>query len=71
MANQNYVMNDKGMVGIADIPDWLNFREQPPRSFEVTWLGKEGSGFLISTTSTKSVKPITKEVADILRSIKE
>jgi len=70
MANQNYVMNDKGMVGIADIPDWLNFREQPPRSFEVTWLGKEGSIFH-SRASTKSVKRITKEVADILRSIKE
>jgi len=68
---ETYVMNDNGMVGVAEIPDWLNFREQPPRSFKVTWLGKGGSGFLISTTSTKSVKPITKEVADILRSIKE
>jgi hypothetical protein len=67
---QNYVMNDRGMVGVAEIPDWLNFREQPPRSFKVTWLGKEG-GIVSTTTSTYHVKPITKEVADILRSIKE
>jgi hypothetical protein len=70
MVNQTYVMNDKGMVGLAEIPDWLNFREQPHRSFEVTWMGKEG-GIYRSITSTRNVKPITKEVADILRSIKE
>jgi len=63
-------MNDNGMVGVADIPDWLNFSEQPPRSFQVTWLGK-GGGIVISQTTTRNVKPITKEVADILRSIKE
>ena len=68
MMDKSYVMNDKGMVGVADIPDWLNFREQPPRSFEVTWLGKEG-GIFHSRTTTRNVKPITKEVADILRSI--
>lgn len=61
-------MNDNGMVGIADIPDWLNFREQPPRSFQVTWLGKEGRIFS-SQTTTRSVTPITKEVADILRKV--
>jgi hypothetical protein len=68
MINQTYVMNDNGMVGIADIPDWLNFREQPPRSFQVTWLGKEGRIFN-SQTTTRNVTPITKEVADILRKV--
>ena len=70
MMNKSYVMNDNGMVGVADIPDWLNFSEQPPRSFLVTWQGK-GGGIFISETTTRNVKPITKEVADILRSIKE
>jgi hypothetical protein len=55
-----------GHIGIADIPDWLNFEEQPPRSFKVKWIYPE---VFISRTSTKHTTSITKEVSDIIMSL--
>ena len=69
MMIQTYVTNERGMVGMATIPDWLNFDEFPPRSFRVLWLSKDGAIYT-GDASTKSTTPITKEVADILRSLK-
>lgn len=68
---QKYVMHKTtGMVGIADLPDWLNFDEKPPRSFDVRWLGDYfQSGLYNKTTSTSATVLITKEVADIIRSV--
>lgn len=66
---QTYLMHTNGSIGIADIPEWLDFNEQPPRSFQITVLGKEG-GIFHTITTTQHTTPITKEVADILRSYK-
>ncbi len=63
-----YVTNERNMVGYANLPEWLDFNEQPPRSFEVTWLDLDGNPFMRSMSSTARVSPITKEVADIIRS---
>jgi hypothetical protein len=65
-----YLTNERGMVGRADLPDWVNFNEQPPRFFEVVWMDGHGKDFMKSATQTNKVTPITKEVADILRSVR-
>lgn len=59
-----------GTIGLADIPDWLDFDEQPPRSFKVRWLGDYfQAGSISRTTTTEYTVLITKEVADIMRSV--
>jgi hypothetical protein len=64
---KTYVMNKKyGSIGVADLPEWLNWEEQPPRSFDILWVHPRtnirGSG------TTTGCVPITKEVADIIMS---
>jgi hypothetical protein len=54
------------MVGVADLPDFINFDEQPPRSFDIRWWNGGGA---VSRTTTQCTAPITKEVADIMRSV--
>ena len=67
---KTYVTNERNMVGIAyDLPEWLDFNEKPPRSFEVIWLDQNGKPFMRTRASTATVSPVTKEVADILRSV--
>ena len=62
-----YVMHkESGMVGVADLPDFVNFDEQPPRSFDVRWWSGSGA---VSRATTKFTIPITKEVADIMRGV--
>jgi hypothetical protein len=53
-----------GAIGVADIPDWLNFDEQPPRSFGVKWVYP--APVYNSATTTEHTVRITKEVADIM-----
>ena len=67
MRTETYVMNKlTGKVGIAyDLPEWLDFDEKPPRSFDVQW----GDNNYTLRASTKSTAKITKEVADIIRSV--
>lgn len=65
-----YLTNERGMVGRADLPEWINFNEKPPRSFEVIWMGADGADFMKSRTTTDKVVRITKEVSDILRSVR-
>ena len=67
MRTETYVMNKlTGKVGIAyDLPEWLNFDEKPPRSFDVKW----GSNNYTLRATTNSTAKITKEVADILRKV--
>ncbi len=67
MRTETYVMNKlTGKVGIAyDLPEWLNFDEKPPRSFDVKW----GDNNYTLRASTKSTAKITKEVADIMRNV--
>ena len=61
---RRYVMHKvSGMVGVADLPDFINFDEQPPRSFDIRWWNGSGA---VSRASTKFTIPITKEVADIM-----
>ena len=55
-----------GMVGVADLPDWINFDEQPPRSFDIRWWSGGGA---VSRATTAFTIPITKEIADIIRSV--
>jgi hypothetical protein len=63
---KTYLMHKTGnRVGVADLPDWVNFDEHPPRSFQICWNG-QGYGY---PCSTSSVIPITKEVYDIIRSV--
>jgi hypothetical protein len=57
---------ESGMVGMADLPDFVNFDEQPPRSFDVRWWSGSGA---VSRASTEFTIPITKEVADIMRGV--
>ena len=65
-----YVMHKStGKVGLADLPDWLNFDEQPPRSFEVQWLDSLYYMGSATMTTTKYTCVITKEVADIIRGV--
>ena len=64
---RQYVMHKQsGMVGVADLPDWINFDEQPPRSFDVRWWSGDGA---VSRATTAFIIPITKEVADIMRGV--
>jgi hypothetical protein len=67
---KTYVTNERDMVGYAYLPKWLDFNEKPPRSFEVVWIDRKGKPFMKSTASTAIVSPVTKEVADIIRSVK-
>ena len=46
-------------VGVADLPDWVNFDEKPPRSFEM-WSYKYGR---MVNASTSGYIEITKEEA--------
>jgi hypothetical protein len=54
------------MVGVADLPDFINFDEQPPRSFDIRWWNGGGA---VSRTTTQCTIPITKEIADIIRDV--
>ena len=64
---RRYVMHKQsGDVGVADLPDWINFDEQPPRSFDVRWWSGSGA---VSRATTAFIIPITKEVADIIRGV--
>lgn len=65
---KTYVTNERDMVGYADLPEWLDFNEKPPRSFEVIWIDQTGKPYMKSMSSTAKVSPVTKEVADIIRS---
>jgi len=61
-----YLMGkNHGDVGVADLPDWLDFNQQPPRSFDM-WSYKHNK---MLNVSTASYVEITKEVADIMRSV--
>lgn len=61
----SYVLHKKtGAIGVANIPDWLNFDEQPFRGFGVKWVYPAPSYH--SATSTEHTVRITKEVADII-----
>jgi hypothetical protein len=65
---KQYVMHKKmGSIGIANIPDWIDFDEQPPRSFGVRWY--HPTPVYDSVTSTEYTVRITKEVADIIGSV--
>lgn len=64
---RRYVMHKvSGMVGVADLPDFINFDEQPPRSFDIRWWNGSGA---VSRTTTQCTIPITKEVVDIMRGV--
>lgn len=52
-------------VGVADLPDFVNFDEKPPRSFEM-WSYKHHR--LVQATTDNYIE-ITKEVADLIRSL--
>ena len=67
---KTYVTNERDMVGYADLPEWLDFNEKPPRSFVVVWLDRTGKPFMKSRATTATVSFVTKEVADIIRSVK-
>ena len=58
----NKTTND---VGVADLPDWVNFNEKPPRSFEM-WSYKHRR---FIPASTNNYVEITKEVADIMKGV--
>ena len=60
-----HILHTNGAIGVADIPDWFNFDEQPPRSFRVRWIYPNQFS---STTTNLHTRPITKEVADIILS---
>lgn len=64
---RRYVMHkESGMVGVADLPDFVDFDEQPPRSFDIRWWNGSGA---VSRATTQFTIPITKEVADIMRGV--
>ena len=64
---RRYVMHkESGMVGVADLPDFVDFDEQPPRSFDIRWWNGNGA---ISRATTSFTIPITKEVVDIMRGV--
>lgn len=68
---KTYVTNERDMIGIVyDLPEWFDFNEKPPRSFEVVWLDRKGKPFMRTKASNATVSPVTKEVADIIRSVK-
>ena len=58
----NKTTND---VGVADLPDWLNFNEKPPRSFEM-WSYRHRR---FVSASTNNYVEITKEVCDIMKGV--
>jgi len=63
---KTFVMNKlTGKVGIANLPEGLDFDKKPPTSFDVRW----GNTNYTIRASTKSTAKITKEVADILRKV--
>ena len=65
----DYVMHKKtGRIGYCNLPDWLDFDEQPPRSFDVVWVDNAWTGAVSRTTTEVTVK-VTKEVADLIRSL--
>jgi hypothetical protein len=66
MTKRYLIHKVSGMVGVADLPDWINFDEQPPRSFDIRWWSGSGA---VSRTTTQYVIPITKEIADIIRGV--
>lgn len=70
MPKMIYVTNERDMVGCAYLPEWVDFNEKPPRKFEVTWLDQKGRPLMRSFTTTAHSSPVTKEVADIIRSAK-
>lgn len=61
------IHKERGMVGTADLPEWVNFDEHPPRTFKIK-LESEG-WFHIIPTSTLYWIPVTKEVYDIVRDV--
>jgi hypothetical protein len=61
-----YIIHTNGAIGVADIPDWLNFEEQPPRSFRVRWVYPNQFS---SSTTTMHTRPTTKEVVDIMMGV--
>lgn len=64
----DYVLHKaSGKIGYANLPDWLDFDEKPPRSFDVVW---DDSLYFVTRTSTNATVRITKEVADLIRSLK-
>ena len=65
MATTYLMHKTKNWVGSADLPNFVNFDEQPPRSFEIWWHG----GGVLSLCNTNVVVPITKEVYDIMRGV--
>ena len=65
MAKTYLLHKNTGRVGVADLPEWINFDEHPPRSFEVRWNGV----LTFARSQTNYVVPITKEVADIMRGV--
>jgi hypothetical protein len=61
-----YLMSKKNNhTGVADLPDWLDFDEQPPRSFDM-W-HDQLKQMVNSNTSFWVVIP--KEVYDIMRGV--
>ena len=52
-------------IGVAHLPDFVNFDEKPPRSFEM-WSYKHRK---FVNASTDNWVEITKEVADIMRGV--
>ena len=63
---KTYLMHKTNQgVGVADLPDWVNFDEHPPRSFQILWSGE----YYAYPTRTDVVVPITKEVYDIMRGV--
>jgi len=65
MAKTYLLHKNTGWVGVADLPEWINFDETPPRSFDVWWNDIHYS----MQGSTTYVVPITKEVYDIIRAV--
>jgi len=64
---KTYIMHKKtGAVGITDIPEWVDFDEQPARMFNVQW---DDMHHIMMATSTNYSIRIDKEVYDILRSV--
>jgi len=57
---------ESGMVGVAYLPDWIDFDEQPPRSFDIRWWNGSGA---VSRATTQYTVPIPKEIADIIRGV--
>jgi len=61
-----YLMHKtRNMVGVADLPEFTDLDEQPPRSFQIWWEGNAG----YTLCSTSVVVPITKEIFDIMRGV--